>query len=253
MRVLIIDDDLEAANGLAALLQVVEPKITAIKIPGNPEEAVHWLNANPGTDLLLVNIELKKANGFEVLRDAGLSLPVIFTGDKTDATMDALRHLCVDYLVKPISAQSLGRAMSKFQLMSKAFGHLPKAEEKAVDFEQKFQTCFAAKQGKRTLLIPVSQICFFSAHNKSVIIADSENNRFAVDHTIEKLEALLDPKVFFRINRKMIVQGKAIRSIRPHVNNRLCLNFFTVQTKELVIVSRERSPGFRKWISGIAN
>lgn len=252
MRVLIIDADRKAVDSLAAKLDQADPSINAVGLSGC-QQAERWLKTNHAPDLLIVDIDLNHADCFEFLQRIGISQPVIFTSHNSDFIFDALRHLCVDYLVKPVSSQALSRAISKFKLMSKAFVHLAGVEVKPGAVEQKYQGCFAAKQGKKTVLVPVSEISFFQAQNKSVIIADKDNNRFVSDRTLAELEPMLDPVRFFRINRKMIVRGMAIRAMKPHVNNRISLNFPALEIKETVIVSRDRSPAFRKWIAGIAD
>ena len=93
----------------------------------------------------------------------------------------------------------------------------------------------------------MADIAFFQADNKVVYLVDKEGNRYLVDYTLERLEQLLDPQEFFRLNRKFIVKISAIEQIKPYYNNRLKLVMKGASTNEDLVISRERVPEFRVW------
>ena len=68
-----------------------------------------------------------------------------------------------------------------------------------------------------------------------------------IDYTLEKLETLLDPRVFFRLNRKVIVSIDSIAQVKPYHNSRLMLCLKGGQKSEDMVISRERVPEFRAW------
>jgi DNA-binding LytR/AlgR family response regulator len=70
-----------------------------------------------------------------------------------------------------------------------------------------------------------------------------------IEHPLDELERLLNPKDFFRINRKLILNIKAIQKISPHFNGRLKLEL-TPQYREEVFVARERVGDFKGWLGG---
>ena len=76
---------------------------------------------------------------------------------------------------------------------------------------------------------------------------DTKGNRYLVNYTLEKLEPLLDPNNFFRLNRKVIVHSNAIEQVKPYFNNRLKLLVKGVNPTDEIIVSRERVIDFRLW------
>ena len=80
-----------------------------------------------------------------------------------------------------------------------------------------------AKVGKRLFFVPAEEVAFFWADNKIVFLTDREGNRFVINATIDKLEAELNPKNFFRINRSTIIHAGALEQIKPCASNRLKL------------------------------
>ena len=106
---------------------------------------------------------------------------------------------------------------------------------------------FLCRVGQRLFFVELADIAFFQADNKVVYLVDKEGNRYLVDYTLERLEQLLDPQEFFRLNRKFIVKISAIEQIKPYYNNRLKLVMKGASTNEDLVISRERVPEFRVW------
>ncbi len=90
-------------------------------------------------------------------------------------------------------------------------------------------------------------ISYFYAEDKIVYLIDNSNNRFVVDFTLEKLEKLLEPKLFFRINRKFIINIAAIAKIKILANRTLQI-LLNTPSRIPMYVSRDRVPHFRNWI-----
>lgn len=113
-----------------------------------------------------------------------------------------------------------------------------------------YKSRFLGKIGQRLVVVPVNEVAYFQANNKLVYLADITGSKYIVDHTLEQLESILDPQIFFRINRKFIITHHSIHHIRPYVNSRLKVCLKDVSEKEEMIVSRERVNAFMKWVEG---
>lgn len=116
-------------------------------------------------------------------------------------------------------------------------------------FTNSYKKRFLVKYGDKMQLKRASDIGCFYAEGKTVYLISMENNRkYLVDHTLEELESqLLDPKLFFRINRKFIISIDAIADIRAYANSRLKVNP-VMPTEQELIVSRQKVNEFKKWI-----
>ncbi len=253
MNILIVEDELLAAERLQLLLKQYDPAIKVLASLESIEESVQWLQTKPHPDLLLMDIQLSDGHSFEIFNQVKLSRPVIFTTAFDNYAINAFQHFGIDYILKPVTAEALASAIQKYKSMSKVFSpgdYHVWANGLKDKFHSRFKDRFLAKIGSRTFFIQTDEIAYFYADNKIVYLADREGNRFIINYTIEKLEPLLDPYYFFRINRKMIVHSKMIDLIKPYFNNRLKLSLRNLNLQDEIIISRERVAAFKKWADG---
>lgn len=253
MNIMIVEDELLAAERLKLLLKQYDPSINITATLESIEETVKWLQTKPHPDLLLMDIQLSDGHSFEIFKQVKLSRPVIFTTAYDNYAINAFQHFSIDYILKPVTAESLANAIQKYRSLAAAFyppDYSVWAEQAKENFSPRYKDRFLAKIGSRTFFIQTDEIAYFYADNKIVFLADREGNRFIINYTIEKLEPLLDPYLFFRINRKMIIHSKMIDLIKPYYNNRLKISLRNLNLEEDIIVSRERVCAFKKWAEG---
>lgn len=253
MNILIIEDELLAAERLKLLLKQYDPSINVVACLESIEESVQWLQTRPHPDLLLMDIQLSDGHSFEIFNQVKLSTPVIFTTAYDNYAIDAFRHFSIDYILKPVTAETLAKGIQKYRSLAHLFyppDYTVLVDQLKETNQARYKDRFLAKIGSRTFFIQADEIAYFYADNKIVFLADREGNRFIINYTIEKLEPLLDPYHFFRINRKMIVHSKMIDLIKPFHNNRLKISLRNLNLQEDIIVSRERVNSFRKWADG---
>jgi two-component system, LytTR family, response regulator LytT len=250
MTVLIVEDEQLAQERLEMLLKAYDPAITIAGCLESVEETVNWLNSKPHPDIILLDIHLADGDSFEIFKRTTTQKPIIFTTAYENYAIDAFQLFSIDYILKPVTAQSLATALNKYKNLSAAFtpqnyGLL--IEQVKDNFLNNYKTRFLAKVGKRLFFVPAEEVAFFSADNKIVFLTDREGNRFVINATIDKLEAELNPKDFFRINRSTIVHAGALEQIKPYPNNRLKLQLRNIATTEEIIISRERVSSFKEW------
>lgn len=250
MNVLIVEDEQLAQERLEMLLKAYDPSITVAGCLESVEETVNWLNSKPHPDIILLDIHLADGDSFEIFKRTTTQKPVIFTTAYENYAIDAFQLFSIDYILKPVTAQSLATALNKYKNLSAAFtphnyGML--IEQVKDNFLNNYKTRFLAKVGKRLFFVPAEEVAFFSADNKIVFLTDREGNRFVINATIDKLEAELNPKDFFRINRSTIIHAGALEQIKPYSSNRLKLQLKNIATAEEIIISRERVASFKEW------
>lgn len=253
MNVLIVEDELLATERLKLLLSQYDPSIQVAGTLESIEETVQWLKTQPHPDLLLMDIELSDGHSFEIFRQVRLDRPVIFTTAYDNYAINAFQHFSIDYILKPVTAEALATGIHKYKIMSKSF-HSPDydgwAQNLKENFTRQYKDRFLSKIGQRVFFIQTADVAYFYADNKTVYLVDGEGNKFIVSYSIEKLETVLDPHYFFRVNRKMIVHSKMIDLVKPYLNSRLKLFLKNVHHAEAIIVSRERVVDFKKWAEG---
>ncbi len=251
MNVLIIEDEILAAERLQLLINNYDPNIQVQACLDSIEESVIWLKTKPHPDLLLVDIHLADGPSFEIFKQVSIQKPVIFITAYGNYALDAFKLFSIDYILKPISAEALAHAFNKYKTLKNALFstdfNLLSMEELTGNFIHKYRNRFLAKVGQRSFFIQSEDIACFIADDKIVTLLDKAGNRYRINYTLEKLEPLLNPQNFFRLNRKVIVHCNAIEQVKPYFNNRLKLFLKGVKVDNEIIVSRERVIDFKMW------
>ncbi|MFM9911731.1 MAG: LytR/AlgR family response regulator transcription factor [Chitinophagaceae bacterium] len=251
MKVLIVEDERLAAQRLQHLLKQYDPSIEVVGITESITDTVQFLLKQPQPDLLLLDIQLSDGHSFDIFKMVQFSKPVIFTTAFDQFAIDAFKLFSIDYILKPVTAEALATALNKFHSIATPVSiktdYALLAKQLAKESGNHFKNRFLAKVGQRLFFVEVADIAFFQADNKIVYLVDKDGNRFVIDYTLEKLELLLNPKDFFRLNRRFIVKVSAIEHIKPFYNSRLKLSVKGATASEEMIISRERVSEFKAW------
>ena len=105
------------------------------------------------------------------------------------------------------------------------------------------------KLGEHIRSITSDQIALFYADGRDVYLVTTQPRKFIVDYTLESLENILDPSLFFRLNRTFIVNINSIKDVLVYSNSRLKITLTQDFDKE-IIVSREKVGEFKDWFDG---
>ena len=250
MRVLIVEDEPLAAERLRLLLVRYDPSIEVMDVLDSVQSAKLWLAQKPTPDIIFLDIELADGRCFPLLQSLRPECPVIFTTAYDKFALDAFQHFSIDYLLKPISAELLARALNRYRSIAPqiAYQHLSKPDIGIHNFPiRDYKSRFLVKIGNRMGFVEIRDIAYFYAEGKTVFLVHREGQKYPVDFTLEKLEEILDTAIFFRFNRKIIGNVNAIRDIRTYMNSRLRISLHAGNLNDEAIVSRERVQAFKQW------
>ncbi|WP_266365178.1 LytR/AlgR family response regulator transcription factor [Tellurirhabdus rosea] len=252
MKIVIVEDEPLAVKRLEALLKEIEP---AAEIVGRVETVrsfVRWWSQNPPPDLLLLDIQLADGLSFEIFQQVDVRTPVIFTTAYDEYALKAFKVNSVDYLLKPIDEDELRKAIAKYRevrQVAASSGDLAKVLEAYGVRPVSYKNRFMLRQGGRFEVVDTADVVYLYAEDKVVFLVTSQNRKYIVDETLDELEAKLDPRQFFRLNRKFLSHLSAIERIEPHFNGRFRLWLRHRPAEEEIYISRERADGFREWLN----
>lgn len=251
MKILIIEDELPAARQLAKLLSELDlgrPQI--LETLDSVEAAVHWLRTFSTPDLIFMDIQVADGLSFDIFKQVEVKSPVIFTTAFDQYAVRAFRVNAVDYLLKPVDPDDLKAAIEKVLNSKKAISTTLELEALERFFEKKeYKERFLIKNGANFGFLNTADVAYFRSDN-SLTQAITQNGKSpVVEHSLDELESLVNPKEFFRINRNMMVRLTAIQKISPYLNGRLILEL-APSAKGEVIVSREKVGEFKVWLGG---
>ncbi|MEO0469067.1 MAG: LytTR family DNA-binding domain-containing protein [Bacteroidota bacterium] len=255
MRLLIIEDEAYAVDELKRLLGKV-------KLPSEPEvlnaldsieAAVRWLRTHPHPNLVFLDIQLADGMSFDIFKQVDINCPVIFTTAYDEYAIRAFKMNSIDYLLKPIELTELQAAFDKYFKLRDSFQQ-PTILPAQLMAMQKFQAVqyksrFVSRIGDKFRFVLVEDVTYFFAEDKTVYAVTLQGDRHIIDFTLESLEPMLDPALFFRLNRTYISRITAIEKAERYYNGRMIV-FLQPKPAEDVIVSKEKAQRFRVWLGG---
>lgn len=251
MKIVLIEDEPLAMQRMEKLLSKVVESLELLAKLDSVESALHWFtNAPPKIDLIIADIQLGDGLSLEIFEKINNKTPVIFTTAHNEYALEAFKHLSIDYLLKPINEEQLLTAIEKFKQLSK--GSTPDFQALAHLFNlgsRTFQKRLVIKFGNSIKAIDITDIAAFYVEERVCMLCTFDGRQLAADQNLEQLDAMLDPKQFFRINRKVIVNVKAIKNMEMYSRSRVALQLQPPIKAELV-VSTERASAFKKWLEG---
>ncbi len=249
MKILIVEDETLASKKLQLLIEKLIPDFNIVGSAKSIEDAVSIIETNE-VDLGFFDIQIEDGLSFDIFDRTKINFPVIFTTAFNEYAIKAFKLNSIDYLLKPISENELKNALSKFDsIWNKSENTISSSviEEMKQLLAGNYKERFTVRIGNKIEIINVSDICYFHSFEKGTYARTIENRDNLLDTTLENIFPLLNPKYFFRISRKYIVNIKHIKDIYAYSNSRLRVNTHIKSTDEL-IVSREKVRAFKEWL-----
>ena len=238
IKVLIIDDERLARSELTRLLQDF-PDVEVIGEAANANEGIEKIEMlNP--DLIFLDIQMPGKTGFDMLTELEKAPHVIFVTAYDEYALKAFEVSALDYLMKPVEPKRLADALLKVR---------QKDEEELLSYNNRgllgeHDQVFV-KDGERCWFVKLSDVRLFeSVGNYAKVFFGS--NKPLILKSLNALEERLDDKVFFRANRKHIVNMRLIEKIEPYFNGGLLLDLIG---GEKIEVSRRQAVKFKEMMS----
>ncbi|TMM58691.1 response regulator transcription factor [Maribacter algarum] len=250
MKAVIIEDESIASRRLANLVAEIAPEIEIEAQLTSVQSGLKWFELNTLPQLIFLDIQLNDGYGFDILDKLENHPPIIFTTAYNEYAVRGFKYNGLDYLLKPIDKNDLQVALNKFR-KSKGQATEAIASDKLEQFKnlfnKEYKHRFMVKVGNQFKSFNVEDIAFFKSHEGLIFLYTHLGQSYPVEYTIDQLENILNPVQFFRINRKFMVSVQSVTEIHSYFNSRLLLKLIPKE-KEQVIVSRERTTNFKRWL-----
>ena len=250
MKILIIEDEKVAANNLEKMLHKIDKRIFVQDKIDSIESAVKWLHINK-TDLIFLDIHLADGLCFKIFEQIKIKTPVIFTTAYDQYAIKAFKVNSIDYLLKPIEIQELEQSLEKFKELNQVqnantidFDSLINFYNKKIEYQERFIVRYAQKIKS----IKTNDIAYFYVSNENVFLCTFDNKTYSIDYSLDKLENIINPKDFFRVNRQFIVNISSIENMYSLSKSRIKIEIKPKPDNE-IIVSYSRMSEFRKWLN----
>jgi two-component system LytT family response regulator len=217
IRAVIVDDEELARQVLREFLSS-HPEVEIAAECANGFEAVKAV-AEQKPDLVFLDIQMPKLDGFEVLELIGPGAAVVFVTAYDSYAIKAFEVHAVDYLLKPIGAERFEAALERAK--ERLGGKLPQQTLPPTELAaaarppSQYLDRIPIRDGTRVFIIPVSKLDYAEAQDDYVALA-SEGKKHLKQQTISSLETALDPSRFLRIHRSYIVNLDRVARVEPY-------------------------------------
>jgi two-component system, LytTR family, response regulator len=249
MKVLIIEDEPLVARDIQKLLLGLDNTFRICGILSSVEEARGWFNGHETPDLILSDIQLSDGISFEIFETMHIPCPIIFTTAYDGYAIRAFKLNSIDYLLKPIDADELSAAVRKYKSLT---GKSLLDEQVKTLIQQwgkgnkYYKERFLVLHGNS--LVPVVQNDIGYFHKDQLIFLHTlTNDKFICEyHALDDVEELLDPSVFFRVNRQFIIHVQSVGKVRTTQKGLTAILKAPLNIE--IDISREKAVAFKKWL-----
>ena len=254
MKTIVIEDEPLVAKDLKKLILQIDPSIEIITILDSLQSCISYFKSNAEPDLIFMDIQLSDGVSFDLLKHVDIHCPIIFTTAYNEYAIRAFKVNSIDYLLKPVDKVELQTALEKFKKVKAAHGsdiheQIQQAvKQLTVSVETNiYKERFMVHSGKSFLVVHHANVAYF-IKDTLIYLVTNDKQQFLTDfQTMEELEDLLDPKLFYRANRQYIISAQAVDSFRTDIYSKMILQLKNPLNVSIDI-SREKAQAFKNWI-----
>ena len=248
MKVLIVEDEIMAQKSLTRVLMQNFSDLDIVGYTDSIQSTVNWLkDGRNSVDVIFMDVELADGVCFEIFRQVDVKAKVIMTTAYDHYAIKAFETGSVDYLLKPIDATALKRAVARCRMsggqldveaLLSAIGGFPKKE---------YKERYIIRFNDRIIPLETAAIAYIYSEEKNNYLVTFDEHKYIIDSSLDLVAEELDPGQFFRISRSCIVSMKAINSIVKQAGGRLKILANPEPSFEMT-VSRSRVDEFLRWL-----
>lgn len=250
MKVLIVEDEQKTA---LMLKEFIEWHLTyqVVGICDSVESAVHYLRQHQQTlDIVFMDIQLADGQCFEIFDKISINLPVIFCTSYNEFVLKAFKNHGIDYILKPFNQDDIRQAIAKLEELKGRFSQQTVANtnfKAMLAPPPSYQTSFLIRFREKIYPVFVADIAFVYIENETPYLYNFKGEKHPIFKTLDEIENAVSPDQFYRINRQMLLNRKAIKEIEPYFNQRIVVHL-TVPTPEKALVPRLKVAHFLSWV-----
>ena len=215
MKAFIIEDEVMAQKSLIRALSQNFQDIEVIGTTTSVKGAVEWLkDSSNHADIIFMDVELADGICFEIFRKVEVKAKVIMTTAYDNYALKAFEAGSIDYLLKPVEAEQLKRAVARCRMsggsidvdaLARAIGGAPSVKS--------YKERYIIRFNDRIIPLQTSNIAYVFSEDKNNYMVTFDGQKYIIDSSLDVIAEELDPQYFFRISRSCIVSMKAIDSI----------------------------------------
>lgn len=254
LKVVIIEDEQPAIENLLYELNNIDNQYKIVGILKSVEESISWFQSNTlDIDIIFMDIQLADGVSFNIFKAVKIYTPVIFITAFDKYLQTSLEYNGIDYLLKPISQEKLRQSLTKFNNLKKHFtiNYLQLLNHTSSENHAILKDRIIVKKGIEFQSIKAEDVAYFYTEHKLIFLVDKDGKKYmAHANNLTDLMTQLNKKIFYRANRKYIININFIKKYKSFDRVKVEVEL-SVQSPECVVISQENSSSFKNWIENL--
>ncbi len=254
IKVLIIEDEIPAQHMLKNMLKELDYEIELVGCLDSITSSVEWFEKNQHPEIVLLDIQLSDGISFDILEQVAIESMIVFTTAYDEYAMQAFKVNSLDYLLKPFEKEDLNRAFEKYTHYSQKF---IQQKNTAIDYreivsiikkaEPNYRKRFLIQAVEEFFQLPVDKIAYFQSMQKVTFAITFDKIKNPINVSLQSLQEQLDPQMFFKVNRQLIININAIKKIHSYFQGKLLIDTEPAHSEE-IIIGKDKAASFKQWL-----
>ena len=224
-KIILLDDEKHCTDILQSLISRVHPDYNIIGVFNDPFEAFQFIQENE-IDLLFLDIEMPKMNGFKLLdKILPANFDIIFTTAYDQYAIRAFEYSAINYLLKPITEKSIVKSLSSWEQRKRKVNEEQwQLLQGVISSPEPELNKIALPTGTGFEIMKISDIVHCKSDNNYTSFFFNDGNKTLVCRTLKEVEHLLSEHSFFRVHQSHLINSKYVKSISRQDGGVLCMS-----------------------------
>lgn len=251
MKIVIIEDEQIASQQLSNFIKKHDASAEIITVLRSVQDCLQWFASNEMPDLVFSDIELLDGNVFNVYEQIKITCPIIFSTAYDQYLLNAFQVNGISYLLKPFDFEQFCEAMKKYESLKNSFNTIDSTLSQQLQqlFSPTLKTYkkrFSIRMKGGIYLLNTIDIVYLKTEDGLLLAYDAKGRKYPLNNTLSQVKNMLDPNLFFQINRSEMINIQFIQKLAPYFKDRLAIYLKNVEHP--LITSSNRTPELRRWL-----
>lgn len=253
-NVVIIEDEQPAIENLISELDSINDDYNVVAVLRSVEDSIRWFsNSENSSDLIFLDIHLPDGLSFNIFRQVKINTPVVFTTAYDKYLLNSFEYNSIDYLLKPVSNDKLKHAITKLKNLKQHFAlnYLQLLNNNPSEKNMVFKDRIVVRKGIEFQSMKTEDVAYFYTEHKLVFLVDKDGKKYmAHAENLTDLFTQLNKRIFYRANRKYIININFIKKYKPLDRVKLEVEL-SIPVSESIVISQENTSSFKEWIENL--
>ena len=255
MNAIIIEDEKLVAKELSMKITEIDATLTILTVLPSVKTALKWFAENAEPDVVFADIQLADGISFEIFEKFPLVCPIIFITSYNEYAIKAFKVNGIDYLLKPVEPEELKKAIEKAKKIKKNpsnatidLNHLVEMLKAGENSKTVYKEHFLCNHRNAWVPVNTDEMAFLM-YDTLIYVCTKNHEKYNMDfESLDEIEEMLDPDLFFRVNRQFIVNRNSVQRVWGIENSKMMVKLKEPHQNIEIDLSRQKAPVFKKWL-----